>query len=133
MKRTLLALLLCLIPMMAAVSAPKKDTKGAPAISFAVKKHDFGTVRENGGPISYEFKFTNTGNAPLVIISANASCGCTRPQCPAEPIRPGKTGKIKVTYLPQGRPGEFSKNIKVRTNAPDAKKITLKITGNVLP
>ena len=106
--------------------------KGYAEASFEKKEHDFGYINETAGPVKCEFKFTNTGNAPLVIISANASCGCTRPQCPAEPIRPGKTGKIKVTYLPQGRPGEFSKNIKVRTNAPDAKKITLKITGNVI-
>ena len=97
------------------------------------KKHDFGTVKEEGGPVTTEFVFTNTGDTPLVIISANASCGCTHPKYPTDPIKPGGKGVIKVTYLPKGRPGEFNKSIKVRTNAKNAKKVTLKISGVVIP
>ena len=132
MKKSLFALLLCMLPLLA-VAAPKSDAKGTPAISFSTKSHDFGTIRENAGPVSHEFTFTNTGSAPLIIISATASCGCTRPSYPTEPIRPGKSAKIKVTYLPKGRPGEFAKNVKIRTNAPSAKKVTLKISGTVIP
>lgn len=80
-----------------------------------------------------EFPFVNDGDTPLVIISATASCGCTQPKYPTEPIKPGKKGVIKVTYLPQGRPGEFDKLIKVRTNAKNGKKVSLKITGVVVP
>lgn len=104
-----------------------------PTVEFDSKTHDFGTIKESNGPVSCEFKFTNTGSEPLVIISANASCGCTRPEYPKKPIRPGNTGVIKVTYLPQGRPGEFSKTIKVRTNAKRPKSVSLKITGVVIP
>lgn len=106
---------------------------GAPQIVFAEKSYNFGIVPEKGGPITHYFEFTNTGDAPLVIISATASCGCTRPSYPTEPIAPGKKGKIKVTYLPEGRPGEFDKVIKVRTNAKDTKKISLTIRGTVKP
>lgn len=112
-------------------TASKKEAGVGPQISFAEKQYNFGIVAENGGPISHFFEFTNTGDAPLVIISATASCGCTRPTYPTEPIAPGKKGKIKVTYLPEGRPGEFDKVVKVRTNAKDSKKISLKITGTV--
>ena len=111
--------------------ATPKDKEGA-QIVFSEKNYNFGFIPEAGGPVTHFFEFTNTGDAPLVIISATASCGCTRPTYPTEPIAAGKKGKIKVTYLPEGRPGEFDKTIKVRTNAKDAKKISLKITGTVV-
>ena len=65
-------------------------------------------------------------------MDATASCGCTRPEYPTKPIKPGKKGKVKVTYNPAGRPGEFRKTIKVRTNG-KPKKITLSIDGCVIP
>ncbi len=118
----------------AADPAPNtQQAKGSAQISFAEKKHDFGNIAENGGPVTCEFVFTNTGDAPLVIVSATASCGCTQPKFPAEPVKPGKTGKITVKYLPQNRPGEFDKTIKVRTNAKNAKKVSLRISGTVIP
>lgn len=104
-----------------------------PTIEFDTKSHDFGTIKEADGSVSCEFAFTNTGSEPIVIISANASCGCTRPEYPKKPIAPGKTDKIKVTYNPMGRPGEFNKTIKVRTNAQGKKSISLKINGVVIP
>ena len=113
--------------------AIETQKSGTPAIEFAEKDFNFGIVDEEGGPVSHTFEFTNTGDAPLVIISATASCGCTRPTYPTEPIAPGKKGKIKVTYLPEGRPGEFEKVVKVRTNAKESKKISLRITGTVTP
>lgn len=118
-----------------ATQADKKEqaTKKGPEITFAEKQYNFGYIPESGGPVSHFFEFTNTGDAPLVIISATASCGCTRPTYPTEPIAPGKKGKIKVTYLPEGRPGEFDKVVKVRTNVKESKKISLKISGSVTP
>lgn len=112
-------------------TAKTEKATGEPAIKFAEKDYNFGIVAEKGGPVSHSFEFTNTGTAPLVIISATASCGCTRPTYPTEPIAPGKKGVIKVTYLPDGRPGEFDKVIKVRTNAKETKKVSLKIHGTV--
>lgn len=104
--------------------------KGA-GITFEEKSHDFGTIKEVDGPVSYSFKFENTGDEPLVIINVNASCGCTRPDYPKEPIRPGKKGEIKITYNPAGRPGEFTKDVKIRTNG--SKRPILKISGVVIP
>lgn len=97
------------------------------------KSHDFGTVSESGGPVSYDFEFVNSGDTPLVILDAKAECGCTRPDFPKRPIEPGKKGKIKVTYIPEGRPGEFVKSVKVKTNAPKSKNVKLKISGTVVP
>ncbi len=134
MKRILLIITAAVIALVAPVAmVAKGEKKGTPTIVFETMTHDFGNIREDGGPKKCEFIFTNTGNAPLVIISATASCGCTRPQFPKEPIKPGKSGKITVTFLPLGHPGEIYKDVKVRTNAPDNKRIKLKLRGAVIP
>lgn len=118
------------------ISAPytfaQKNSKN-PAITFEQKTHNFGDIPEDGGKVSCEFKFTNTGASPLVIVSAIAGCGCTKPTYDDAPIEPGKSSVIKVTFNPSGRPGEFTKNITVRTNDPNNKKINLKISGVVIP
>ena len=79
-----------------------------------------------------EFQFTNDGDAPLVITRTAASCGCTTPEYPKEPISPGKSGTIKVTYNAKGRPGQFQKSVYVYANT-DPEKTTLIIKGNVDP
>lgn len=106
---------------------------GEPVITFAENSHDFGTIAEEGGNVTHEFTFTNTGDEPLLIVNATASCGCTRPVYPKKPIAPGKSDKIKVTYAPKGRPGEFSKSVTVKTNAKKQKAVKLKIKGVVTP
>ena len=66
-------------------------------ITFTQTTHDFGTFDESEGKVTTEFEFKNTGNAPLLITRTAASCGCTTPEYPKEPIAPGKSGVIKVT------------------------------------
>ena len=75
------------------------DDKMAEA-TFETKVYDFGTIKEANGPVSCFFEFVNTGDKPLIIIDATASCGCTHPEYPSKPIKPGKKGKIKVTFSP---------------------------------
>lgn len=104
-----------------------------PDITFEELTFDFGTIAEDGGPVKHEFKFTNTGDSPLMIVNATASCGCTRPDFPKKPVAAGKTGVLKVTYLPKGRPGEFNKTVTVKTNSKKHKKVTLRIKGFVTP
>lgn len=104
-----------------------------PDITFEELTFDFGTIAEDGGPVKHEFKFTNTGDAPLMIVNATASCGCTRPDFPKKPVTAGKKGILKVTYLPKGRPGEFNKTVTVKTNSKKHKKVTLRIKGFVTP
>lgn len=117
------------LPM--AVSA-KKKADGKAQIAFSEYSYDFGDVNEMGGPISHDFLFTNTGTGNLVIIDATASCGCTRPEYPKKAIAPGKSGKIKVTYNPAGRPGGINRTVTVRTNGSPS-KVRLKINGKVIP
>ena len=77
--------------------------QGKADIKFEQTTHNFGTFSENSPVVSYTFKFTNVGDAPLVIHQAVASCGCTVPEYSQEPIAPGKTGTVKVTYNGTGR------------------------------
>lgn len=129
-----ITLLFSLIFLSATILNAEKKAEGQPAIAFTETVHDFGVIPENGGPVSHAFEFSNTGDGPLVILNASASCGCTRPEYPRKPVKPGKKEKITVTYNPKGRPGEFSKNVTVRTNIKGKqKKVTLKIKGNVTP
>ena len=95
------------------VSAQDKDKA---VISAETTKFDVGTIKEADGKVSHTFEISNTGNKPLVITRVIASCGCTTPEWPKEPIAPGKTGNIKVTFNPEGRPGPFSKTISVYSN-----------------
>lgn len=106
--------------------------KGKAKISFEETTFDFGNIREDGGKVTHEFIFTNKGDEPLLINSARAECGCTRPEYPREAIAPGKKGVITVTYNPLGRPGGFTKVVTVRCSGSPG-KINLKIRGTVLP
>lgn len=106
--------------------------KDAPAVEVEAPSHDFGTIREDGGPVSHTFTIKNTGTSPLIILTASSSCGCTKPKFSPAPIKPGESGSVTVTYLPEGRPGEFKKAVKLTTNAPK-KKVTLHISGTVIP
>lgn len=93
-------------------------------------EHDFGTIKETAGKVTHTFTVKNVGDAPLVITRVVASCGCTTPQFNKEPIAPGKTGEISVTYNPAGRPGPFVKTVAVYSNGKDGTFI-LRIKGTV--
>ena len=91
--------------------------------------HDYGDISESGGLASHDFIIFNNGDSPLVIKQVIASCGCTTPDWTKEAIGPKKTGKIKVAYNPQGRPGPFTKTITVYCENADPVQLTIK--GNV--
>ena len=86
-------------------------------IKFDKTTMDLGKFPESNPVQKCTFTFTNTGNAPLIINQAIASCGCTVPEYTKEPVAPGKSGKINVTYNGKGKfPGFFKKTITIRTN-----------------
>jgi Protein of unknown function (DUF1573). len=104
--------------------------EGKAIISAEESIHDFGEFKENDGSVSHSFTIKNVGSAPLVVTRVIASCGCTTPEWTKEPIAPGKTGEISVTYDPKGRPGSFSKTISVYSNGKQGSFI-LTIKGEV--
>jgi Protein of unknown function (DUF1573) len=78
--------------------------------------YNFGTITE-GDKVEYSFRFKNTGNKPLVISNAHASCGCTVPEKPEKPVMPGETSFIKVVFNSKGKSGHQEKTIFVSSNA----------------
>ncbi|MCL2245806.1 MAG: DUF1573 domain-containing protein [Lentimicrobiaceae bacterium] len=103
-------------------------TPKVPEIKFTYLVHDYGTVLKNGDGTCY-FEFKNTGRADLQLTNVSSSCGCTVPQWPKEPIPPGQSAQIKVSYN-TGRVGPINKSVYVESNV--GEKITLNIKGNVI-
>lgn len=98
-------------------------------IDFESDTIDYGTI-EKGADGVRVFKFTNTGNEPLIISKVSSSCGCTIPKKPKDPILPGKTGEIEVKY-DTNRVNPIRKTITVISNA-ETPTVALKIKGLVV-
>jgi hypothetical protein len=107
--------------------APALETT---VISFQDSAYAFGKINE-GDVVEHTFTYTNTGDHPLVITSANASCGCTASEWSKDAILPGKDGKIKVTFNSAGKGGLINKTVSVMANTKPEQKV-LKITGEVI-
>ena len=123
-----------LVTLMLVTSLLSFATSGRDAeITFEKTTHNFGTFPESNPKVTCTFKFKNTGDGPLVIHQAIASCGCTVPLFPKEPIQPGEEGTIIVSYNGAGRfPGHFKKSITIRTNG-KREMTRLFIQGDMLP
>lgn len=106
-----------------------QDEKEDAKIKFDTEVYDYGTIYQKGDG-TCQFKFTNTGDKPLTLTNVRASCGCTVPKWPREPIMPGDTSKIKVTYDTR-RLGPINKQIIVHSNAKNG-TVVLKIKGKVI-
>lgn len=78
--------------------------------------YNFGTVTD-GENVVFSYRFRNAGTKPLIISSATASCGCTVPEKPEEPVKPGETGFLKVVFNSKGRVGQVHKEVTVVSNA----------------
>ncbi|MEJ5963653.1 DUF1573 domain-containing protein [Pedobacter immunditicola] len=96
----------------ASTATPSAD---APVLTFEKGSHDFGKIKQ-GETIQYDFKFKNTGKTPLIITNATATCGCTVPEVPKDPILPGAEGSIKVVFDSTGKMGIQDKIITVTSN-----------------
>lgn len=112
-----------------AAAAQAAETQDGPVMTFESETVDYGVIEQGSEPYRV-FKFTNTGNAPLIITNAKGSCGCTVPTFPKEPISPGESGEIKVRY-DTNRLGKFTKRVTLNTNAGDEQKM-LTIQGEVV-
>lgn len=103
----------------------------AQKIEMVKKVHDFGTLTDEGGPISYKFTIKNTGSAPIIIFKVNSSCGCTTPEWTKSPIIPGKEGTLTVEFDPYDNLGNVSKTITINSNAENP-TVQLTIKANVI-
>jgi hypothetical protein len=103
-----------------------------PEISISEKEFDFGTIRETDGTINHDFIFINKGKVPLIINDVKSSCGCTVPSWPREPVLPGRSGTISVSFNPEHQSGVIGKTIQIQSNA-STPKVTLGLKGVVIP
>lgn len=102
----------------------------APVMKFEKESHDFGKIKQ-GDKVNYDFKFTNTGKSPLIISEAHATCGCTIPEWPKTPVKPGDSAVIKVTFNSAGKTGLQDKQITVSANTVPAQTM-VHLIGEVL-
>tara|TARA_R100001369_G_scaffold45410_3_gene71625 strand:- start:511 stop:996 length:486 start_codon:yes stop_codon:yes gene_type:complete len=113
-------------------AAADRDAEAAkfPVMKFEKTEFDFGTIAK-GENVEHEFKFTNTGDAPLVIVNATSSCGCTVPEYSKEAVAPGEQGQLLVKYNGSGV-NQVSKTVTIVANTKNGKE-TLKIKAFVTP
>ncbi|MEO9964589.1 MAG: DUF1573 domain-containing protein [Reichenbachiella sp.] len=108
-----------------------EPTPPGPFIEFAESSYDFGDI-EQGDKVEYTFEFTNTGDAPIVISNVLTTCGCTASSWPREPILPGASSKIEVTFNSAGKIGHQNKVVTIMSNATNNPE-RVKIVTNILP
>lgn len=121
MNRVILSLALLATPLLLSAQA-----------RWISQSHDFGAFNEDLGAVEAKFKVINEASRPIRILEAQATCGCTVPDFTKENIAPGDTAELTVTYLANGRPGKFSKNIYVKTSDAPSVRQTLTISGTVI-
>lgn len=112
-------------------ASEEKPEGPLPVMEFEKVDHDFGTIGE-GKKVSYTYKLKNTGQAPLIIQSAQPSCGCTVPKWSQEPIPVGGTGFVTAEFDTNGKQGVNNKTITVTANT-WPKTTTLRFKAMVTP
>lgn len=119
-------------PAQPAPSPTEEKPEGPlPSAVFDNVEHDFGTVSE-GQKVVHIYKVKNTGQAPLIIQSAQPSCGCTAPDWTKDPIPVGGSGFVKAEFDSNGKPGINNKTITVTANT-WPKTTTLRFKAMVTP
>ncbi len=116
---------------MATAQAAKALEGKFPIVKLDKEVHDFGTINE-GEKVETEFVVTNAGEVDLIISDAKGSCGCTVPKPPKDPIKPGASAPIKVSFDSNGKPGAQEKTVTLTTNTENGHE-TFKIKANVTP
>ena len=128
-KTTKLLFALCLLVSAFSFAQENKKAEKVGVFSFETEEMDYGTIAHNSDGVRV-FKFTNTGDAPIVISNAKGSCGCTVPTYSKNVIAPGESGEIEVKYA-TNRVGKFTKTVTLTSNASEPSKV-LRIKGEVL-
>jgi uncharacterized protein (DUF58 family) len=130
MRKFVLTMIVALVAFAAQAQVASNTNDGA-VITFSEKSRDFGDIVQ-GEKVEHTFRLENTGAAPLVISNVAATCGCTVPAWPKEPIAPGESADIKVTFNSSGKMGKQNSVVRLYSNATEPiEKISM--ISNVLP
>jgi hypothetical protein len=125
-----LGFLVTVFALVFAFNANAQEQSGA-AITFKEKSIDFGDITQ-GDKVEHTFQLTNSGSTPLIISNVAATCGCTVPSWPKEPIAPGKTSEIKVSFNSAGKMGQQKSIVRIYSNASEPIE-KVELISNVLP
>ena len=107
---------LVLVAVILSVAPVFAQSKSGPSMKFEALEYNFGTIKQ-GEKVEHTFTFTNAGSEPLIITNAQASCGCTVPDYPKQPLKKGEKGAIKVTFDSAGKMGTQDRTITISSNA----------------
>ena len=110
---------------------PEIDTFPVTVMKFEKMVYDFGRINE-GDIVKTQFRFTNAGKVVLLISHARASCGCTVPTTPKDPIKPGESNVINVEFNSIGKKGETTKTVTLQANTRPMETV-LTIKATVIP
>lgn len=102
-------------------------------VEFEKTTHDFGTISEKEGVVSYTFHFENTSKKSITITHVEPSCGCTLSEWTKESIAPRKKGFVKAEFNPFNRPGIIEKTLTVTFNTTPTSYVILTLKGIVQP
>jgi hypothetical protein len=131
MKKTALLMVLMAFAFYGFAQEAKPAAKlNGPILTFEKNTHDFGDIYQ-GDQVAQVFKFTNTGNEPLIITNIQVTCGCTAPEWPRQPIPPGGKGEIKIGFNSAGKMGRQNKTVTVVSNAANDEN-TISFVTNIL-
>lgn len=107
---------------------------GGETMRFDTRRIETPELHEDGAPTTYTYRWHNDGKEPLVVTRIQTSCGCAKAKHDKRPVPAGGQGEIKVTYHPQGHPGDFQRKIFVYTQLSDTRPTAvLELTGHVKP
>jgi hypothetical protein len=122
---------LCIQHASLAQEKVENDSAAYAQFQFSQSDYSFGDVYQ-GQIVEHVFDFINNGNGPLLIQNVLTTCGCTAPEWPKNPVQPGDSGKIKITFNSVSKIGRQNKVITIRSNA-KAGDYRLRISAMVLP
>ncbi|HEY5750167.1 MAG TPA: DUF1573 domain-containing protein [Chryseolinea sp.] len=133
MKKNLFMIILLAVAAQGFVLQASAQTAAAngPVITFEKKSVDFGDMVQ-GDKVQHVWKFTNTGNEPLIITNVQVTCGCTTGGWPRDPIAPGGKGEIPVSFNSAGKMGKQNKVVTIVSNAVNTDGAQISFTANVV-
>jgi mono/diheme cytochrome c family protein len=103
-----------------------------PHIYAESRIQNIGSV-ETDSKIPATFLLYNKGGKHLRITDIQTSCGCTLAKVSKRVIAPGDFTKLQVEMDTSIKLGEVRKEITITSNDPDRPKLSLFLTGKVLP
>ncbi len=132
MRKYLIIICALAIALPSFAQEKKAEKKDGPVISWEKKTHDFGNIFQ-GDKVEHTFHFTNVGNEPLIITNVQVSCGCTTPKgWPRDPIPPGGSGELTVSFNSAGKMGMQNKPVTLVTNAVNKDGNQISFTTTIL-